>query len=76
MAVEKSSPLENHDHLELALDRRLQRLGLADNPGKWTERLPHVCRFLAQAPRYQIARAERLARRPQELSAPAFSWRW
>ena len=27
-----------HGHLDPALERRLERLGLADNPGQWTER--------------------------------------
>jgi hypothetical protein len=37
MAVPKSS-LENDVRLDPALDRRLERLGLADKPGQWTER--------------------------------------
>jgi hypothetical protein len=37
MAVPKSS-LENDGRLDPAMDRRLERLGLADKPGQWTER--------------------------------------
>src|SRR5277367_2426490 len=38
MAVPSSSPLDHPAHLDPALDRRLERLGLADKPGQWTER--------------------------------------
>jgi hypothetical protein len=30
--------LENEGRLDPAMDRRLERLGLADKPGQWTER--------------------------------------
>ena len=38
MAVSNSSPLDYPGQLDSALDRRLERLGLADKPGQWTER--------------------------------------
>jgi len=38
MAATNSSPLDHPDHPDPALDRRLERLGLADKPGQWTER--------------------------------------
>src|SRR5579863_3162771 len=38
MAVPKPLLPDNRGHLDPALDRRLERLGLADRPGQWTER--------------------------------------
>jgi glycogen phosphorylase len=38
MAVPKPFLHDNRGHLDPALDRRLERLGLADRPGQWTER--------------------------------------
>ncbi len=38
MAVPKSAGIDSHGHLDPAMDRRLERLGLADKPGQWTER--------------------------------------
>ena len=38
MAVPKPFLPDNRGHLDPALDRRLERLGLADRPGQWTER--------------------------------------
>src|SRR5271168_55943 len=38
MAVPKPFLPDNRGHLDPALDRRLERLGLADKPGQWTER--------------------------------------
>ena len=38
MAVPNSSSPDNVSPLDAALDRRLERLGLADKPGQWTER--------------------------------------
>ena len=38
MAVPKLFLPDNRGHLDPALDRRLERLGLADRPGQWTER--------------------------------------
>jgi glycogen phosphorylase len=38
MAVSKPSPFDSDDRLDPAMDRRLERLGLADKPGHWTER--------------------------------------
>jgi glycogen phosphorylase len=38
MALSTSSQFDIHGHLDSALQRRLERLGLADNPGRWTER--------------------------------------
>ena len=38
MAVPTTGMPDNRGHLDPALDRRLERLGLADKPGQWTER--------------------------------------
>src|SRR5882757_1558200 len=38
MAVPTSSMRAIYDHLDPAINRRLERLGLADKPGLWTER--------------------------------------
>jgi starch phosphorylase len=38
MAVPKPFLPDNRGYLDPALDRRLERLGLADRPGQWTER--------------------------------------
>ena len=38
MAVPNSSVRALYGHLDPAMDRRLERLGLADKPGQWTER--------------------------------------
>ncbi len=38
MAASKPSRLDIHGLLDPAMDRRLERLGLADKPGYWTER--------------------------------------
>ena len=38
MAVPNSPPLDHPGHSDPALERRLERLGLADKPGRWTER--------------------------------------
>ena len=38
MAVPNSPPLDHPGHSDPALERRLERLGLADKPGQWTER--------------------------------------
>src|SRR5271170_3901140 len=46
MAVPKPFLPDNRGHLDPAMDRRLERLGLADNPGYWTERYV-LCEQLA-----------------------------
>src|SRR6202049_1768715 len=38
MAVPNSPAPDHHGPLDPALERRLERLGLADEPGRWTDR--------------------------------------
>ena len=38
MAIPKTVGIDSQGHLDPAMDRRLERLGLADKPGQWTER--------------------------------------
>ncbi|HTV95858.1 MAG TPA: glycogen/starch/alpha-glucan phosphorylase [Steroidobacteraceae bacterium] len=65
MALSEPPPTDRIDSLDPALDRRLERLGLANKPGQWTERYL-LCEQLVDpleaAPREQFEATSRFIR--------------